>query len=219
MAHFCDVKAFPLDSFFKTSKDLGIENWACVGPAEYLNLSGQVIRLNTSDSIMKPKWQEWALEMGLHLPEPPLDRSPHNPPKLVVIAPGSGSRLKNWPTENFLQIMDHLIKKGSRVKVVFGPVEQEQGLSKEWELKAPQWQESFIYSNDFAGLLSIFSEEVFWLGCDSGLGHLAALCGCYGLIIFQNSEPRIWSPWSGRFTSLGSKCSPPQVSDVLSRLP
>ena len=218
MSRFCPLQGFSLDSCSKTSANLGIQHWASVGPCEYLKLKGEVVLLRTHSQESEPKWSEWCRALGFLPTAPQFCREDQPAPQRVILAPGSGSTLKNWPMACFAQVLDVLQSRNVPFTVVFGPVEQERGQLKQWQSDFPKWSNFYLPCKSLEELMGLLSSEVLYVGCDSGPGHLAALCGCRGLIIFQKSHPLIWQPWSERFTSIGGMDSPPLVQDVLRKI-
>ena len=214
VSRFCPVQGFSLDSFPRTSAGSNIQHWASVGPCEYLKLKGEVVLLQTHHQGTEPKWSEWCKALGVSPSAPQLYPEHLPPAQHVLLAPGSGSELKNWPLACFGQVLEILQGHNILFNILFGPVELERGLLNEWQNHFPQWSSQFLPCENINELLGLLKQEVFYVGCDSGPGHLAAICGCRGLIIFQHSHPLIWRPWSDRLTCVGSMGSPPTVQGV-----
>ncbi|MFO7964724.1 MAG: glycosyltransferase family 9 protein [Desulfobacterales bacterium] len=108
----------------------------------------------------------------------------------ILIHPGSGSRRKNWPLENFVRIYHRLKRDGLAVKWIAGPAEKHMldGLN------VFGIDEENIYSNDLIGLCSRLREAGLLIGNDSGPSHLAAFLGTAVLTIFGPSDPVRWRP-------------------------
>ena len=109
---------------------------------------------------------------------------------LLIIAPGSGTRGKNWPEVNYLQVAhwwrDQL---GGKVVVVIGPVEAERrGIE--------QLSSSCIVASglDLAQLAGLLVRCDVYVGNDSGVSHLAAAVGARTVAIFGPSDERQWAP-------------------------
>lgn len=103
----------------------------------------------------------------------------------IVLHPGSGSRLKNWPPERFAALTEELLLRGRTVTWLLGPAEH--GLGVPTGVTAVQ-KPSLA---DVAGLLR---RCALYVGNDSGISHLAAAIGCPCLVLFGPSDPRVWAP-------------------------
>ena len=136
---------------------------------------------------------------------------------LLIVAPGSGAREKNWPQSHFLQIVhwwrDRL---GGSAVVVVGPVEMERG-------GYEQLSSACVVASglDLAQLAALLARGDLYIGNDSGVSHLAAAVGCRTVALFGPSDERQWAPRGPRVTILrrtlnGSPCDGAQ-SQCLSR--
>ena len=156
---------------------------------------------------------------------------------LLIVAPGSGAREKNWPESHFLQIVhwwrDRL---GGSAVVVVGPVEMERG-------GYEQLSSACVVASglDLAQLAALLARGDLYIGNDSGVSHLAAAVGCRTVALFGPSDERQWAPRGPRVTILrrtlnGSPCggaqsqscpnraglaelTPAEVIQALSKLP
>ncbi|NLG19175.1 MAG: glycosyltransferase family 9 protein [Fibrobacter sp.] len=119
----------------------------------------------------------------------------------IAICPGSGSRVKNWPFENFKICASELRNSGYSILWVSGPAEE--------DLCFPV--EDIVLKNQDLSLLSaLFSMCRGYIGNDSGITHLAAFSGCPVIALFGPSDPKIWSPRGEMVTVLykPESCSP-----------
>jgi len=117
---------------------------------------------------------------------------------LLIVAPGSGAREKNWPEAHFLQVVhwwrDRL---GGKAVVVAGPVEMERG-------GYEQLSSSCVIASglDLAQLAALLACGDLYIGNDSGVSHLAAAVGCRTVALFGPSNERQWAPRGPRVTIL-----------------
>jgi heptosyltransferase-2 len=108
------------------------------------------------------------------------------PREFALIFPGSGSRAKNWPAENYAVLTARL---GDTVAplVVIGPAE--------WEMRAFFEPCGMLIGDlelgEVAGLASLAR---CFIGNDSGVSHLAAACGARGVVLFGSTDPSRWAP-------------------------
>jgi len=128
---------------------------------------------------------------------------------VVVLHPGSGSKKKAWPLDQFLDLahtlQDYL---GLKILVVLGPAE------------GPEVQEAFEGMGPAAPILakgltllqlaSVMEGCWFFIGNDSGISHLAAALGLPTVAIFGPTDQRVWSPRGEKTFVVSSAvhCSP-----------
>ena len=105
----------------------------------------------------------------------------------VVIQPGSGSRLKNWPLACFEDLAERLAGRGLRVSWCTGPAEE--GLPAMPGALPPM---------PLTELASLLAGAGLFVGNDSGISHLAAAAGCPTLAIFGPTDPAVWGPTGPR---------------------
>ncbi|NLP03165.1 MAG: glycosyltransferase family 9 protein [Fibrobacter sp.] len=172
-------------------------------------------RIHISDfhSSLFPGLTEPGNQFRLELPSDGLRRARNlldaNRPA-IAIGPGSGSRIKNWPLENFLDCASRLRKLGYSIIWISGPAEEGYCLPE---------QDSIIANRDLLSLACLFSVCNGYLGNDSGITHLAAISGCPVVALFGPSDPLVWSP-KGRSVSVLSNshsCSPCHPSERFDR--
>ena len=107
--------------------------------------------------------------------------------RVVLLFPGSGSRHKNWPAENFAALASALAPP-LRALVVLGPAEGA--------------IEPLFVARGIAGLrdqplgtiAGLARLAAGFVGNDSGVSHLAAAAGAPGVSIFGPTDPDRWRP-------------------------
>lgn len=111
---------------------------------------------------------------------------------IVVIHPGSGSRRKEWPLENFIEMAAALSRRRSEdVAFLIGPAET--------DLLSPVMEQakgrfSVHQMETLSQVMALMKISKCFVGNDSGLTHLAAYMGVPTVAIFGPSSPRRWSP-------------------------
>jgi ADP-heptose:LPS heptosyltransferase len=128
---------------------------------------------------------------------------------LVALHPGSGSRNKLWPVENFLDLAVR-ITGDLRVNMILfiGPAEREylgDGLERMRSV-SPIWAEDLPLIH----VASLLDRCRCYIGNDSGITHLAAAVGIPTIALFGPTDPKIWGPRGERVTILRKNldCSP-----------
>jgi len=109
----------------------------------------------------------------------------------VLIHPGSGSRKKNWPLENFILLEKMLRKDGLRSEFILGPAEffLQSGLTGLYATNQPVHR-----VDDLMQVLALMKNACGFIGNDSGLSHLAAVIGLPTVAVFGASDPIRWKP-------------------------
>jgi ADP-heptose:LPS heptosyltransferase len=126
---------------------------------------------------------------------------------VLVIAPGSGTREKNWPAESFLAVIRwwHEMT-GGAVLLLVGPVEKERGGIE------PLLGGCCIVASDLSlsQAAALLSRSAVYLGNDSGVSHLAAAAGVRTIALFGPSDHRQWAPRGKKVVVVhrGLGCSP-----------
>ncbi len=102
----------------------------------------------------------------------------------VVFHPGSAGRAKRWPFENFLRVRERI---PGPVVWILGPAEEEL----RGEIPAGDETAFGVSLRDVRERLLGAS---LFIGNDSGISHLAALCNAPSVVLFGPTDPRIWAP-------------------------
>jgi heptosyltransferase III len=127
------------------------------------------------------------LDIDLSFDDRPLNVRPV-PSDDVLIHPGSGSRQKNWPPERFAELIRTL---DGPVRLVVGEADAAAASAVDARLgrSLPRLEQPTL--EDLAARLAGCRAYV---GNDSGVGHLAGLCGAHAVVLFGPSDPSVWSP-------------------------
>jgi hypothetical protein len=116
--------------------------------------------------------------------------------KLAVISPGSGGEFKNWHLSNFIELSDKLKANGFTCVFLLGYVEEE---SFSEQCKAALANAAPVLRNlGIDQVLALLSCCELFIGNDSGVGHLSALCGLPTLSIFGPTNHTHYRPIGGK---------------------
>ncbi|MGH8012998.1 MAG: glycosyltransferase family 9 protein [Candidatus Binataceae bacterium] len=116
-----------------------------------------------------------------------LARSALEPHKFILLLPGSGSQVKNWPAANYVSLAQRL---ASRIMPVFllGPAE---------EAASARFNTCgfvTLAGHELGEVAALASLSYGFIGNDSGISHLASIAGAPGLVLFGPTEPHRWRP-------------------------
>ncbi len=116
----------------------------------------------------------------------------------LVIHPGSGSILKNWPIDRYFFIAR---KVKMKVTFILGPAELERGIGR----CISEDGFKLVRTVSTAELCRVLSGASVYCGNDSGVSHLAALCETPSVVLFGPTDPVVWKPL-GRCVGVISSC-------------
>jgi len=112
--------------------------------------------------------------------------------KFAVVHPGSGSRSKRWPLADFLDIINRLAASGVSGMIVSGEAEEDLVPAIKSLALPGGWR--WIHRPPLRPLAGILASAALYLGNDSGVTHLAAVCGASGAAIFRREFEFDWAP-------------------------
>jgi len=187
---------FDPDQIFETNlRRCGLENLIC-GPARVIENAGRAARqlarpieemgINVVDFAAKifPSIEdrEFARAFLASAPQP-----------IVAIHPGSGSKQKNWPLENWIDLFSSSRSFGDveSLLVISGEADKAQSeqLEREWKNRDVRFARNLPLSH----LAAVLERSIF-VGHDSGISHLAAAAGANCILLFGPTDPDVWAP-------------------------
>jgi ADP-heptose:LPS heptosyltransferase len=147
---------------------------------------------------VKPQAQQWC---DNYWQQHAFNRRP-----VLVLAPGSGGREKNWPDASYQAVAEWWRKEFQGVViVVLGPVEDERG-----GVDSVCRGSVVARALTLGQLSALLSRCLVYVGNDSGPTHLAAALGVRTVALFGPSDPRQWAPRGQKVAIVrsGVACSP-----------
>ncbi len=116
--------------------------------------------------------------------------------KYVIIHPGSGGLRKVWPLEYFFEVENYLYDYGIKCIYLLGENE---------ERYLPMMKKKLFFHNlSFKKIIFLLTYAITYVGCDSGISHLAGILNVPGLALFGPSSEIIYKPW-GKIKVIKSK--------------
>jgi heptosyltransferase-2 len=134
--------------------------------------------------FLSPGDRQFANEFLHQLPKP-----------FVAIHPGSGSERKNWPLQNWIELMERgnpaTAAPNRSWLIVSGEADEAQTncLAREWR------EDTVLFAKNLPlpKLAAVLENSIF-IGHDSGISHLAAAAGAKCILLFGPTDPAIWAP-------------------------
>ena len=140
----------------------------------------------------------------------------------LAVHPGSGSERKNWPQENWKELL-HSLLAATPVNVLLVGGEAEGNRLQQLASRLPAERIQLAQNLPLAELANRLQSCKAFVGHDSGISHLAAAVGLPGLVLWGETVEAIWRPKNERVQILrGARglndISVQQVSEQLQRL-
>ena len=144
------------------------------------------------------------LQLGQYGIEAVKKETEANLTRRVILYPEKGFKKKKWGYENFLRLYNSLRDKGVNVYILASI-----GLEKDVK--------GAVFFEELADVCDYFREGGIFVSNDSGMAHLAGMCGLYTVTIFNDFDPAVWHP-RGHGTCLKSGKDSIDVPSIESRI-
>jgi heptosyltransferase-3 len=112
----------------------------------------------------------------------------------IAVHPGSGSPLKNWPAERWIELIAEL---PGPLLLIFGEAEAEKSsalAARASQLRPGGTDIDCAVNLPLDELVAKLTQCRLFLGHDSGISHLAAACGIPSILLFGPTDPAVWAP-------------------------
>ena len=128
---------------------------------------------------------------------PPYAAHSNAEPTRIAIHPGSGGTYKCWPVAHFATVISALWRRAIPVLLLAG--EADRNILADLLSRLPPPPDSRLLTVLRNAPLRTVASEIQqcrgYLGNDSGISHLAALCGVPTLVLFGPTSPATWRPF------------------------
>lgn len=135
----------------------------------------------------------------------------------MVLHPGSGSARKNYPPAFFRAFLEAAAARpGLRdlePLLLLGPAEE--ALRADLLSLDRRPFKDVLLSPDLGALTDLLRRVALFVGHDSGITHLAALCGAPTLALFRNGDSPRWGPLGPQVRILDGQAPPLMAPDAL----
>jgi heptosyltransferase-2 len=139
---------------------------------------------------------------------------------IIAIHPGSGSKAKNWPVQNWIELFSSdrfsggeyepgRKRKPSSLVIVSGESDRPQvtQLEHAWKNRDVRFAKDLRLPH-----LAAVLEHATFVGHDSGISHLAAAAGAQCILLFGPTDPKVWAPMNENVQVLRSQSG--RVNDL-----
>ncbi|MBF0387013.1 MAG: glycosyltransferase family 9 protein [Candidatus Omnitrophica bacterium] len=160
------------------------------------------LALNIPEDLQEHVIRKWGLD--------PLDVA-GKPVRYVAVHPWTSDPVKQWPLDNFAQVVSRLAADNSCKVVIIG---REEAWHKKFTLAALPGVIDLRGRTTLLEAAAVLKQCAVLLSCDSGPVHLAACVGTPVVALFRNDmpgkNPERWGPW-GRDHKVIQK---PRLADI-----
>lgn len=117
------------------------------------------------------------------------------PPRLAIHL-GSGSSQKNWPVEHWKALLHALASARPELAllIITGPADETVRAQLPFIRQSLPTSVTEAHTWPLPALAHALSDCTAYVGHDTGISHLAALCGLPSLWLFGPTEPSVWAP-------------------------
>ncbi len=129
----------------------------------------------------------------------------------VLVHPGSGGTKKIWPLKNWRNLLNWIENELS-VPVILSRGPADDRLKEFCRLMTTE-EKPVISGLPLVELAAVLSLCSAYIGCDSGVSHLAAACGTPSLVIFGPTDPCVWGPKAANVYSLKRTWAEAEIFD------
>jgi heptosyltransferase-2 len=179
---------FDPDEIFKTNVGRCTKAQFIVGP----HRPNEAEKLHAAKVYLKPL-ERLAIFEADALPRLNLTPDTRHLTPTLALHPGSGSEKKNWPEENWANLIQEVLARTHcNLLIVGGEAEGErlQRLS----AALPPTRVKVAQSLALTELAALLQSCSAFIGHDSGISHLAAALGISGIVLWGDTVEEIWRP-------------------------
>ena len=111
----------------------------------------------------------------------------------IALHPGSGSESKNWPEENWCQLIHFLLEQGNmKLMLVGGEAEAERVRRIGCKFSIPRLR--LLLNKPLTSVARELAGCRIFVGHDSGITHMAAALGVRCVVLWSQTNEKVWGP-------------------------
>ncbi|MBW1943014.1 MAG: glycosyltransferase family 9 protein [Deltaproteobacteria bacterium] len=137
----------------------------------------------------------------------------------IVFHPGSGSAKKNYSPAFWIALLNALQKElylqPGAFSLLLGPAEED--VQSTYERHAKDGTLEIMFSLQKEALTSLFRKASLYIGLDSGISHLAAMCGTPSIALFKSTSVSQWRPLGPCVRVINAEKEDPSLVDRVVR--
>lgn len=123
--------------------------------------------------------------------------------RVVALHPGSGSAAKRWPAERFAAVARLASAAGYQPLLLAGEADAEALAETQAALRRQgETAAAVAQGQPIATVAALLARCAGYVGCDSGVAHLAGLVGTPTVAVFGPTDPAHWAPLGPRVRPL-----------------
>ena len=132
---------------------------------------------------------------------------------VIALCPGSRNHYKRWSATKFKELIARLTRKGCTIALVGGREDLTAAGSLLDGIPEKDRAISCVGTLKLAELATLLQRVSLFVGCDSGLAHLAGALGRPTVVLFGPSDPKKWAVHGAEHTALckNLSCQPCSV--------
>lgn len=126
------------------------------------------------------------------------------PERVIALHPGSGSPRKRWPASHFAEVARMAEVAGYGTLLLAGEADAQALAETQEALTRLGMRVALGWRLPVPLLAALLARCVGYVGCDSGVSHLAGLAGAPTVAVFGPSDPARWEPLGPRARAIRS---------------
>ncbi len=126
------------------------------------------------------------------------------PERVIALHPGSGSPRKRWPADHFAEVARLADEAGYGALLLAGEADAQARVETQAALARLGVRAALALGVCTPTLAALMARCAGYVGCDSGVSHLAGLVGVPTVAVFGPTDPARWAPLGPRVRALRS---------------
>ncbi len=114
---------------------------------------------------------------------------------IAVISPAASKAERNWHTEGYVQIAEHLVKQGFHVMICGGPTTMETLLAADISSRSKVEVTNLVGKTSLKQLLAVLKRAHLVIAPDTGPAHMAVTVGTPVIGLYAHSNPHRTGPY------------------------
>lgn len=139
----------------------------------------------------KPSWDVSAPKQDLEWAKQHLDERP-----LFILCPSASKPERNWTTEGYVQLIEHMHQQGLKTMLIGSPAPNEVELAQQITNKTPHVDANLVGKTTLPQLLALLQCAKLVIAPDTGPAHMATLAGTPVIGLYAAQTPLRTGPYN-----------------------